>query len=132
MFGFTLPWLNPSWDELAREAEANAEADRSALEAAEVAAQFRLRTARARVAADRETLRVIEESVLPTAQMSVEALEAGLAAGRSTATDVLDALRTLLLVRIEKNRAHARLETSLADLDRALGRLPAGVEEELR
>ena len=67
--------------------------------------------------------RIIDQDLLAQAKRSLEATQAGYAAGQGDAVALLDALRTYLQVRIERVQALAALASSQADLERAAGTL---------
>jgi multidrug efflux system outer membrane protein len=121
MVSFSLPWLNPRHREEVREAEHMALADRQALASARNAALYQLRDAVARYEAARQTFTVIDKDLMPQARQSFEAAQSAFAAGRADGLSVLDALRSYLQVRLDRVRAIARLQASLADVDRAVG-----------
>lgn len=121
MVSLTLPWLNPQHRDELRAAEHALAADRHALAAARNAAHYQLADALARAVAAREALAVYDRDLLGQARESYESAEATYAAGQGDALGLLDALRGLLQVRLDRLRALARLEGSLADLDRAVG-----------
>lgn len=121
MVSINLPWLNPRHREEVREAEHTLAADKRALESTRNVALFQLRDAWARYEAARESFTIIDRDLLPQTQQSYDAAQAAFAAGRDDALSLFDALRSYLQVRLERSRALARLETSLADLERAVG-----------
>lgn len=121
MFSMNLPWLNPQRDEQVNEAEELVSADRRAVEAARLMAVNDVNEAYARHQAARASYDIIERDVLPQARQSFEAAQSAFATGNLGALEILDALRSLLDVRIEHARALAALETTLADLERAVG-----------
>ena len=121
MVSITLPWLNPRHREEVREAEHNVAADKLALASARNAALYQLRDALARYEAARQAFAVIDKDLLPQAQQSFEAAQSAFASGQADGLSVLDALRSYLQVRLDRTRALARLQSSLADVDRAVG-----------
>jgi len=124
MVSITLPWLNPAHSEAVSEAERTLSADRLARESAMATARFQLRDALARAQAARETFELLEADLLPQAKQSYEAAEAAFSTSQGEALGLLDAERTYLQVRIDRERAFAQLCTSLADLERAAGPHP--------
>jgi outer membrane protein TolC len=58
---------------------------------------------------------------LPQARQSFEAAQAGYRGGQGDSLALFDALRSLLDVRITRERALARLEGALANVERATG-----------
>lgn len=121
MVSMTLPWLNPAHGERVRESEHAVAADRFALDSARRAASYELRAAAARHEAARRALGLLERDVLPQARRSYEAARDLFTAGEGDVLGVVDALRAYVEVRLERTRALARLEASLADVDRAAG-----------
>jgi outer membrane protein TolC len=121
MFSINLPWLNPAHDERVREAEHTLEADRMARDAAQRTARYELRAAVARHEAARRAFTLLDRDVVPQARRSYEAARDAFAVGRRDTLTVLDALRAYVEVRIERVRAIGRMETSLAEVERAAG-----------
>jgi outer membrane protein TolC len=121
MFSMSLPWLNPKYGEQVRAAEATLAAERSALSNARYAARYELYEALERLKAARESLAVIERDLLPQAQLSFESAEATYRGGQSDSLGVLDALRSLFDIRLERERALALVDTAVADVERAAG-----------
>ncbi|MBI5543035.1 MAG: TolC family protein [Deltaproteobacteria bacterium] len=127
MVSFNLPWLNPRHREQVEEAESTLAADRGTREALLASARFQLRDALARLRSARDTLSLIERELLPQARQSYEAAETAFASAQGDALGLLDAERTYLQVRIDRERALAQAWISLADLERAAG-LPVPLE----
>jgi outer membrane protein TolC len=121
MVSLSLPWLNPGRREAVEAAEHAVAAERAALEGAEAVVQFELHDAAARFDAARVALGIIERESLPRAGQSFDAARAEFLAGRADVVRVLDALRALWDVRLERVRTLARLHAALADVDRAVG-----------
>lgn len=122
MISMSLPWLNPRYGEEARAAEAEFAAEQSAVTSVRNAARYQLHEAVARARAARATLTVIDRDVLPQARQSFEAAQAVYRGGQGDSLGLLDALGSLLEVRIDRERAVAELSAALADVDRATGR----------
>ncbi|HEY8946870.1 MAG TPA: TolC family protein [Polyangiaceae bacterium] len=122
MFSMSVPWLNPRYGEQVRAAEATLEAERSALSSIRNAARYELYDAVARAEAARGSLEIIDRDVLPRAKQSFEAAQAAYRGGQGDSLGLLDALRSLLDIRIERERALAELAAALADVERAGGR----------
>jgi outer membrane protein TolC len=121
MLSVSLPWLNPQHDEQVREAEHMLAADRRGLEAARNQARYELHEAIARHDAARASFVIIDRDLLEQARRSYDSAQTGFATGQSGASDVLEALRALLEVRLERTRALARLQSAAADVERAIG-----------
>jgi len=122
MFSMSLPWFNSRYGEEVRAAEAQVSAERNALSNVRYAARYELFEATERLKAARESLTIIERDLAPQAQQSFEAAQAAYRGGQSDSLALFDALRSLLDVRIEQERALVRVEIALADVERALGR----------
>ena len=122
MVSFNLPWLNPKhWDDV-HVAEHMLAADRRALESARNMAQYQLRDAVAHVIAAQQSFVIIDRDLLAQATQSFQAARADFAAGTGDAIGLLDAFRSYLQVRLDRAEAIAKLSSSMADLDRAIGR----------
>jgi len=125
MVGINLPWLAPRHRDEQREAEAMVEAERHALAATRNTIRYELRDAAARVDSARQSFTIIDRDLLAQARRSVEATQAGYAAGQADAAALLEALRMYLQVQIERVHALTELASSQADLERAAGTLAA-------
>ena len=122
MVAITLPWLNPAHREDARAAEHALAADRRALESVRNTTQFQLRDAVAKLEAARYSFRIIDHDLLPQAIQSFESARAAYSSNAAgDALGLIDALRSLLQVRLDRARAVARMHASLADVERAAG-----------
>jgi cobalt-zinc-cadmium efflux system outer membrane protein len=121
MVSINLPWLNGRHRDRVREEEHALAGDIRALESARNAALFDLRDAQARLKAAQQSLRIIDGDLLPQARQSFEAAQSAFAAGKGDALGLLDSARSYLQVRVEHARALARVGSSTADLERALG-----------
>ncbi|HVR02229.1 MAG TPA: TolC family protein [Polyangia bacterium] len=122
MVAIDLPWLNPRHGAEVREAELALGAERRALDGKRAAAAYEALDADARVDAARAALGILDGDLLPQARRSYESAEAAYQSGQGSALALLDAMRAYLQVRLERGRALARLATSRADRDRAVGR----------
>jgi len=122
MFSMSLPWLNAAYDEQARAAEADVAAGRNALSNTENAARYELYDALSNLEAARTSFEIIERDVIPKSRQSFEAARAAYRGGQGDSLGLLDALRSLLDIRIERERALARFASSLADVERASGK----------
>jgi outer membrane protein, heavy metal efflux system len=121
MVSMSLPWLNARYAEEARAAEARVAAERSALSSSELAARYELRSALERLQAARESLAILERDLMPQARQSFESAQAVYRGGQADSLALFDALRSLLDVRVERERALARLENAVADVERSAG-----------
>jgi outer membrane protein, heavy metal efflux system len=117
----SLPWFNARYAEEVRAAEAELAAERSALSSARYRARYELYEAAQRLKAAREALAIVERDLLPQAQQSFESAQAAYRGGQADSLGLLDALRSLLDVRIEREQALVGVETALADMERAVG-----------
>jgi outer membrane protein TolC len=122
MFSMSLPWLNPRYGEEARAAEARVAAERQALSSSRNAARYELYAAAERLKAARESLAIVERDLLPQAEQSFESAQAVYRGGQTDSLALFDALRSLLDVRIERERVLVRVENALTDVERAIGR----------
>lgn len=117
----TVPWLSQRFGEEERAAEARVDAERSALQSAKLATRYEAYAARQRFVAADKTLTKLENSLLPEAQRSFESAQASYRGGQLDSMALLEALRTLLDLRTERERALVALEVAAADLERATG-----------
>lgn len=122
MLGANLPWLNPLYADRQREAEALLAADRRAKENLANLLRQELREALVRVQTLGRTRHLIHTELLPQARQSFDAARAAYAAGQGEASALVDALRTLLEVRLEEHRTLAQLAAAEVELERAVGR----------
>jgi len=121
-FSMSLPWLNPRYGEEVRAAEARVAAEQSALSSSWDQARYELFSALERLKAARESLTILDRDVLPRAEQSFESARAVYRGGQADSLSLFDAIRSLFDVRIERERALARVETALADVERAAGK----------
>jgi outer membrane protein TolC len=121
MLGIPLPWLSGARRDAIVESERSLAASRASLEAARNDARYVLREAAARVDAAREAIAILDRDLVPQAERSAEQAQSDLRTGQADAMNVLEALHTLLSVRLERSRALLALEQARADLDRAAG-----------
>lgn len=117
----SLPWLNARYGEELRAAEARAAAEQSALASTRDAARYELFEAGERFKSAHETFALIDRTLLPRAVQSFESAQAAYRGGSADSIALFDALGSLLDVRIERERALVRMDTALADIERALG-----------
>jgi outer membrane protein, heavy metal efflux system len=121
MVSINLPWLNPKHREEVRAAERATAADKRALDSVRNTVRYEVADALARYEAARKTYLISRIDVLPAARQSFEAAQAGFAPGRSNALELLDALQSLLQVRLDEVRELVDLKVAIADLERAIG-----------
>jgi len=121
MLGMTVPWLNPAHRDEVRASEHALLAEKQSITSIETAIVAQLHDAAARVEAARRTLVVFDRDLLPQARANLESARAGYVTGATDTVGLVDALRSYIDVRLERTRAVARLETSVADIERAGG-----------
>jgi cobalt-zinc-cadmium efflux system outer membrane protein len=121
MVAMSLPWLNAGRRSDVREAEQLLSADRHAAEATDTLTAFELHDAVARLEAASSSLEIIEGSVLPQADKSLQATKASFALGQASLLDLLDSLRAYFQVRLEHSRALSRVMAQLASVEFASG-----------
>lgn len=121
MVALDLPWVWSGRRAEARAAARELSARESARRATSNGARAELSDAHARASAARDVLALHRRDLLPNAERTTEAVRAAWVAGDASLTDLLDSLEQRLLARVEADRARARLESALADLDRAAG-----------
>jgi len=121
MLSMSLPWINAAHGEAVRAAEARLAAEKSALTSTRSAAKYALFEAAERLEAARESLTIIERDLVPLAQQNFESAQAAYRGGQADLSGTFDALRALLDIRIERERALVRVDTAASDLERAAG-----------
>ncbi len=122
MVAVSLPWLGSRRTEELAAAESSLRADQRALDAARIAAGYELADAAARLEGARRGFEVVDRDLLPHARRSHGSAQAAFSAGQGDALGVVDSLRSLLQVQVERLRALSRIESAAADLDRAAGK----------
>ena len=121
MLSINLPWLNPARGAAVRAAASDEKADRSAVAAARSQARYQIADAWSRYRAASERWQIVERDLVPQAGRAFEAAHASYAAGGGDAFKLVEALRTYLEVRLDRERALVELEGTIADLERASG-----------
>jgi cobalt-zinc-cadmium efflux system outer membrane protein len=121
MVSINLPWLNPKRREEVRVAERATAADERALESARITVRYEVADAYARYEAARTAYLIIRNNLIPAAQQSFEAAQAGFATGSGDALALLDALQSLLQIRLDEVRTLIALKSAIVDLERAVG-----------
>ncbi len=86
--------------------------------------------ARARVEETMHEVHIIEASVVPATERALASVRAGYEANRSDFLSLLNAERDLARARLDRYRARADQGMALADLERAIGAAPTGLDEE--
>ncbi|HYL05514.1 MAG TPA: TolC family protein [Thermoanaerobaculia bacterium] len=113
------------------EAEARLARARAELAAAEDRIRAEGRTAVIAVDEAGHLQTIFESRLLPAARDQVQAARSGFETGRGSFLGMIDAERSLRDVELGREQAVADLHRKQAELDRALGRLPAGLPPEL-
>lgn len=110
--------------------EADAETDEARFMRGRMTDEIRVevRTAIERVAEARAALALYETRMLPAARSQVDAARAGFIADQNEFQSVIGAERSLRHVTLEIERARADVHRRLAELDRAIGRIPGGAK----
>ncbi len=92
--------------------------------------ELQVATAAARLHEQVHDVRITRERMLPLAERAFKASRASYEANRADFSTVLTSLRGFLQARLESDQSVAMLHEARADLDRALGVLPSGLEME--
>lgn len=121
MLQVPLPWLSRKRDAEADRARAQVLSAEWAVKSARNVTRYELADARARVAAARAELRVLEQMETPIVERAYEATQGNYVAGAATLADVLQASSALLDTHLQTARQRAALSDAIADLRRALG-----------
>lgn len=121
MVAMSLPWFSAGHRADVREAEQLVAADRHAAEAVATVTAFELHDAITRLEAANASLDVIEGSVLPQAEKSLESTKGAFGVGQASLLSLLDALRSYFQIRLEHSRAVSRVMAQLASLEFASG-----------
>jgi outer membrane protein, heavy metal efflux system len=122
MVGVTLPiWRGNKTGPMRRAAEQELAAARAEWETTRNETSVMLREAWGMCAAARETVRLYDESVLPQTEQALAATQAAYSNNAAGFLDVLDALRTSLQLRIEREEALTEFLKSWAELGLAAG-----------
>lgn len=113
------------------EADSRLAGARADLAAAEDHVRAEVRNAAIALEESHHLLAIIASRLLPAARDQVQAARSAYETGRGSFQGVIDAERSLRDVEIGREQAVADLHRRQADLDRALGRLPAGLPASL-
>jgi outer membrane protein TolC len=131
MVQFSLPWLNPRHGDEIRAAEAAVSADKTAQKSLEDAVFLQVQESIVRYQAARASFDLVDGTLVPQAKKTFDALLANYGAGGGDSLSVIDALRTWLQIRIDRNRALAEVELAIADVERAIGGpIPSGSKKD--
>lgn len=121
MVSINLPWLSAARWDAKKAAKHEADAARARTTATRNGALAEVRDAYARWEAAHDSHAIFVKDVLPLSQQSLESARAAYVAGTGTFLDLLDASRSYLEARLSADRARARYEQALADLELAAG-----------
>lgn len=121
MVQLSLPWLNPRHQDEIRAAEATVAADKTAKKSLEDAILLQVQEAIVRYQGARSQFDLIDATLIPQAKKTFDALLANYGAGGGDSLSVIDALRTWLQIRIDRNRALANVELAIAEVERSIG-----------
>ena len=110
--------------------EAAAETDEARFMRERIADEIRVevKTAIERVNEARAVLALYEQRMLPAARAQADAARAGFISNKNEFQAVVAAQRSLRHVSLELERGRAELSRRLAELDRAVGRIPGGAK----
>ncbi len=123
-FTLNLPfefWTKSKYDAGVREAVAHVEAARLRKQALENLTRFQVKDLVAQVAATERVLELYATTVLPQAQHTLNAANAGYRTDRTDFLDLVDAERALITYQLEHLRALVDREQQLASLERVVG-----------
>ena len=127
--GVNLPiWRKRIRAEIA-EAEAELDATRSELERTADQVHEDVAVSAERLREAHHVVELYRSRVLPAARDQVQAARSGFETGASTMLDLIDAERSLRTSELRYYETVAAVASRRAELDRALGRLPAGLED---
>ena len=115
------PWTKPKYDAAVQEAAAASAAARANLHTLENMTRFQIRDLLARVRASWEVAVLYRTTVLPQAELGVEAARVGYQVGKSNFLDLLDADRAWRGFQLEYYRALVEREQRLAELEQVIG-----------
>jgi outer membrane protein TolC len=121
MVSVSLPWFGSRRRDQTTASERGVTADRHAVTAATTTVHYEVTAAFAGYQAARSSYLITSRDLVPAAQRSLEAAQAGFAGGRGNTAVLLDALRAVLDIRLEEIRALVELKQSIIDLERAVG-----------
>ena len=115
------PWTKPKYDAAVQEAAAASAAARANLHTLENMTRFQIRDLLAKVRASWEVAVLYRTTVLPQAELGVEAARVGYQVGKSNFLDLLDADRAWRGFQLEYYRALVEREQRLAELEQVIG-----------
>lgn len=115
------PWTKPKYDAAVQEAAAASAAARANLHTLENMTRFQIHDLLAKVRASWEVAVLYRTTVLPQAELGVEAARVGYQVGKSNFLDLLDADRAWRGFQLEYYRALVEREQRLAELEQVIG-----------
>lgn len=121
-FGLTLPLWIPKIRSGVKEGERRLESGQARLREVENRTLFEVKDNHARWKTATRLVRLYRDTLIPQAEQSYGAAEAGYLAGKVDFLDYLDSQRSLLDFRLEHERAKVEAQKRLAALERAVGR----------
>lgn len=114
-------WTKPKYDAGVQEASASVAAARAQRHQLENMTRFQIRDLLAKVRANWEVAVLYQTTVLPQAELGVEAARVGYQVGKSNFLDLLDADRAWRGFQLEYYRALVEREQRLAELEQVIG-----------
>ena len=114
-------WTKPKYDAAVQEESAAVAAARADLHTVENLTRFQIRDLLAKVRASWEVAVLYRTTVLPQAEQSLEAAQAGYRTGRTAFLDLIDAERSLREFELAYYREHVEREQRLAELEQVVG-----------
>ena len=103
------------------EAKANLESSNDSLQNTKNITSFQIKDAYFRLVTTKDLVELYRYALIPQAEQSLKATEAGYETGKATFLDLLDSERALLGIKIGYYRVAADYQKNLADLERAVG-----------
>jgi outer membrane protein TolC len=126
----SLPVRRERLDAARAEAEARLAQERSELAGLEDEVRSEVRSAATRLAETHHLIEIYESRLLPASRDQIKAARAGYESGQAGFLSILEAERSLRRAELGYHETLAGLYRRRAELDRALGRLPAGLSDE--
>lgn len=114
-------WTKPKYDAGVREATAKVQFARSRKQTLENLTRFQIQDLAAQIEATERVVELYTTTVLPQAQQTLKAANAGYRTDRTDFLDLIDAERALITYRLEYFRALVDREQRVASLERVVG-----------